>query len=275
MSRIKSYYYDEHTEELKLTRVFSSILAFWVLSGVAFLFFYEDRGEFGDMFGSVNTLFSGLAFGGIIYTIFQQKIELKLQREELKLQRQEVEKTNKELAKQVEAMNIQRFETTFFNMLSLHHQLVNSIEVRVFGYVRTGQLNNPNTKYSGRSVFEHIFQQTKDAHPSNIVDTFRKVIKGNDIIMKQYYKNLTEIVNLVRNTAYLSYDDRIRYTRLISSQLSPAECAVIFYYTLWKSESEDFSVLKILIKDSSDIMPIGQTRIFLEFVEDADSYIAI
>lgn len=43
----------------------------------------KDRGTYGDMFGAVNSLFSGLAFAGIIYTILLQREELRLQREEL------------------------------------------------------------------------------------------------------------------------------------------------------------------------------------------------
>lgn len=35
------------------------------------------RAEFGDMHGAIDTLFSGLAFAGIIYTIHQQRKELR------------------------------------------------------------------------------------------------------------------------------------------------------------------------------------------------------
>ncbi|MFF2907928.1 hypothetical protein [Paenibacillus sp. NPDC057934] len=73
------------------------ITIIWIVSSIIFLFTYHTHGEFGDMFGSINTLFSGLAFGGIIYTIYQQRAEFKLQREELKLQREEVAKTNQEM----------------------------------------------------------------------------------------------------------------------------------------------------------------------------------
>lgn len=33
----------------------------------------QARGQFGDMFGAVNALFSGLAFAGIVFTLFQQR----------------------------------------------------------------------------------------------------------------------------------------------------------------------------------------------------------
>ena len=53
----------------------------------------DHRGMFGDMFGVVNTLFSGLAFSGVIYAIFLQSKELELQREELELTRKELSRS--------------------------------------------------------------------------------------------------------------------------------------------------------------------------------------
>jgi len=44
----------------------------------------SERGQFGDSYGGLNTLFSGLAFLGIIVAIFLQMKELGLQRKELK-----------------------------------------------------------------------------------------------------------------------------------------------------------------------------------------------
>ena len=48
------------------------------------------RGQFGDIFGGINALFTGLAFAGVIYTILLQRRELELQREELRLNRAEL-----------------------------------------------------------------------------------------------------------------------------------------------------------------------------------------
>ncbi|MCB1377671.1 MAG: hypothetical protein KDK89_04790, partial [Alphaproteobacteria bacterium] len=44
---------------------------------------YEASGQLGDAFGSINALFSGLAFAGLLYTIHLQRLELALQRREL------------------------------------------------------------------------------------------------------------------------------------------------------------------------------------------------
>ncbi|MFC5467501.1 hypothetical protein ACFPPD_02145 [Cohnella suwonensis] len=68
-----------------------------------------------------------MAFAGIIYTIVIQREELRLQRKELQLQRQEVAKSTAELAGQKEMMYLQRFETTFFNPISAHNEIVASV----------------------------------------------------------------------------------------------------------------------------------------------------
>ena len=50
----------------------------------------NNAGEFGDQFGAATALFSGLAFAGIIITIWIQGKELELQRRELELTRDEI-----------------------------------------------------------------------------------------------------------------------------------------------------------------------------------------
>ncbi len=84
----------------------------------------EDKGEFGDTFGALNALFAGLAFAGVIYAILLQQRELKLQREELELQRKELEDTRVEIRGQKETLQKQNFESSFFQLLGLHSEIV-------------------------------------------------------------------------------------------------------------------------------------------------------
>ena len=84
----------------------------WVmLGGVIILFLLNfsmiffipndnTRGTFGDQFGAVNALFSGLAFTGLIYTIILQRRDLEIQRHDLKLQREEIAMNRKEMEEQ-------------------------------------------------------------------------------------------------------------------------------------------------------------------------------
>ena len=92
------------------------VVVIWILSSFLIIFGldnWSDRGTFGDLFGAVNALFSGLAFAGLIYTIVLQKQDLELQRKEIALNRTELKKTSKAqqhsekaLIDQVEQMKI-------------------------------------------------------------------------------------------------------------------------------------------------------------------------
>ena len=73
-----------------------AVLLAWLAAGAAVWFSLgglTERGQFGDMFGAVNALFSGLAMAGVIYAVYLQRTELVLQRHELKAQREEMSKT--------------------------------------------------------------------------------------------------------------------------------------------------------------------------------------
>jgi hypothetical protein len=59
----------------------------------------QDAGQFGDLFGGLNALFSGLAFAGVIYAILLQRRELELQRQELQQTREEMERGRVEAAR--------------------------------------------------------------------------------------------------------------------------------------------------------------------------------
>lgn len=78
---------------LPLLLIALAVIAIQVLGGVLIyrsFSTWSDRGTFGDMFGAVNALFSGLAFAGVIYAIFLQRQELALQRDELAATRVEL-----------------------------------------------------------------------------------------------------------------------------------------------------------------------------------------
>lgn len=87
------------------------ILGFALYSSISS---WAHRGTFGDMFGAVNTLFSGLAFAGVIYAIFLQSEELALQRNELKLTRDELAKASVAQSEQAQAL----LESAKINALS-------------------------------------------------------------------------------------------------------------------------------------------------------------
>ena len=104
----------------------SIIIILWILSWIFIdkLFpsenkdYLADRGTFGDKFGFINSLFSGLALTGIIISIYFQQYELSLQRQELSETRKEFKDQN--------------FQTTFFNLLKTQRQLAEEIDCYIW-----------------------------------------------------------------------------------------------------------------------------------------------
>jgi hypothetical protein len=123
----------------------SAIIILWALSWIFIdiLFpsgnedYLADRGTFGDKFGFINSLFSGLALTGIIISIYFQQYELSLQRQELSETRKEFKDQN--------------FQTTFFNLLKTQRQLAEEIDCYIWN-LRNYQ-DEEFTHIKGRNFF--------------------------------------------------------------------------------------------------------------------------
>jgi hypothetical protein len=89
--------------------IFAIVFVFWFISAIIVYYIRPEwltRGQFGDMFGGINSLFSGLAFAGLIYTIMLQRNELALQRKELMRSAKAQEESEKALTAQLKSMVI-------------------------------------------------------------------------------------------------------------------------------------------------------------------------
>jgi hypothetical protein len=83
------------TAKLVVTIV-GAVCLLWVLTPIVMALLFPglaERGQAGDLYGSINSLFSGLAFAGIIVAILLQREELALQRKELQFTREELSRS--------------------------------------------------------------------------------------------------------------------------------------------------------------------------------------
>ena len=94
-------------ETVKITLI--SIIVVLVILVLWYLNFYLlkgknplERGTFGDMFGVVNSVFSGLAFAGILISLIFQWVQLKSQNNDIAISMKIQEKSAKALEKQAE-----------------------------------------------------------------------------------------------------------------------------------------------------------------------------
>lgn len=181
---------------------------------------WAKRGQFGDVFGVANALFSGLAFAGIIYTILLQREELREQRKELALTRAEFETQNSTLS-------AQRFETTFFQLLRAHGELVGAMR-RIEG----------NQEWIGRERFGRFvsllseYFNASDA-PGSRADATRanwaysRLFNARQDELGHYFENMYYIVKFVDTSAI---HNKQQYVDFLRAQLSQHELTVLLYH---------------------------------------------
>jgi len=258
----------------------------WVMSGGVILLFLlnfslvlfvpdeNTRGTFGDQFGAVNALFSGLAFAGLIYTIILQhrdleiqRHELKLQREEIALNRREMEEQTAEFEKQNETLKIQRFENTFFNILSQFQEVVNSLSIQF-------KSHGAEIVVGGRDVFKAAFEDMHVFIGNPEGDGELRRYKGVQLVLKNeglegyvkadvpanfdhYFRLLYRIMKFVKDSPLITeFDDEYEYTSVLRAILSRYELVWLYYNGLsdygnekLKPLIERYAMLKNLRKD--------------------------
>ena len=184
-------------------------------------------GEFGDMFGAVNALFSGLAFVGVIIAIMMQSKELELQREELKQTREELKGQKEQLELQNETMQKQQFEHTFFQLLKLHNDhevedLFSKIN-RVYTHLESNY---------GNPVFEDKKDDAKEVIETLIAD------------MESSHAYLNVLHNLIMFVDKSSITDKKFYVKLVKSEVSQAYLQLLYYFTIIPDGEKMFSALE-------------------------------
>ena len=233
-----------------------------------------DSNEF-DHFGSfisgvVGTLW-GLASIILVYVALRdQKLDietnreaLKVQIEEFKLQRKELESTRAVFEEQAKTQKYQRFENTFFQLLTVHNQIINAIDfvrkdTEFVSKQETSYLHTHATKPKyeerikekdiiyGRSCFKYFYDEMRNimSEDDNITHevsyvTFYEENHGN---LGHYFRNLYHIIKFV-NMSDIDKDDKSKYTNLVRSQLSSYELALIYYNGLSNFGKEKFKPL--------------------------------
>jgi len=251
----------ESKNDLWKTLLFAglAVFAIWLLSWILIDVFIadSDRGTFGDKFGAINALFSGLAFAGLIVTLLYQKEELKLQREELAQTREELKGQREEFEEQNKTMKRQRFENTFFNMLSLQQEIVANISfdevITIFDFEAHTQ-NKQRTSYNGRALFREMYLNLKvSVDKDRYYKGVKEAIQANNYSVysyissttrfDHYFRHLYRIFKYVDSSDLITDEERYDYTCIASSQLSDYELVMLFYNCLSANGKDKFKPL--------------------------------
>jgi hypothetical protein len=218
----------------------------WVLYWTLVVLLVDDpteRGQFGDLFGGINALFSAGAFAGLIYTVLLQRKELRLQREELTQTREELKGQKVQLEIQNSVLRQQSFENTFFEMMRRHEDIVNAIEVPV----------SMHEVVSGRRAFGILFGEFERRFHEAVADdplgdplqhvqsAYTAFFAARQSDLGHYFRNLYHMVKLVADRDLMVPPSTVselaatyllsnrRYSALIRAQLSSYEHLLLFY----------------------------------------------
>jgi len=185
---------------------------------------HAKPGPFGDQFGAINALFSGLALAGVVLAIF-------MQRHELQLQRRELDETQ-------ELMEQQKFESMFFQMLRLHGDVVDSMYSR-----HLGNAKGREALWVFEKFFTDIVRKTSIPPDDEIARTAKLLFDHHraQLDVGHYFRNMYQIVKFIDDR-----DDTVakqRYANIVRAQMTHSEQVLLLYNCLSTYGNEKFKPL--------------------------------
>ncbi|MEZ9741556.1 putative phage abortive infection protein [Vibrio splendidus] len=186
----------------------SLIILTWPISEISI----NKSGVFGDSFGALTSIFSGLAFAGVVWTIVSQREELKVTRDELKNQ---------------------GFENAFFQMLKLHNQIINEIDLvntrKQEGVVRTAGRDCFVTFVKRFYEYYNVLNEknyTLKSETDRLYDSYSSFWDDNGHELAHYFRFLYNIFKFIDES---NIENKKFYSRLVRAQLSDQELILIYY----------------------------------------------
>lgn len=192
------------------------VVVAWLLN-IAVLLRNEDRGVYGDMFGAVNSVFSGFAFAGVVYAIVLQRYEVAISREELRRTKEIMESQAGAIAEQNAATMRKAFEDTFFQLLTMHQEILKSIDL----YSRSTEQTT-----IGRDVFSTMLGRLKRSSWE-----YDKFYLSNGQELGHYYRWLYNILKYIHTNTPQGLEQHF-YDNLVRAQMSDREVALLYFNAL-------------------------------------------
>ena len=235
---------------------------------------YENVGQFGDSFGSLNTLFAGIAAVGATLAYFKQS-------EQLRNDKAAAEK--------------QQFENTFFQLLNVFHEILNSTRHDTSDETGGSDGEGPEIRKihgQGREAFQLLAREFESPLFRCWLETSGKIKGGGknatiqdrfDFLkeryqhfftqhspqLSHYFRTLYRLLSIIRDS---SVSNKRSYGKIVRAQRSDHELMFLFYNGIsWMGEKMnqfvyEFALLKHLPRGSG--FPSDETR---KFYGDANS----
>jgi hypothetical protein len=209
---------------------------------------FQDSKSFGDIFNALGSLFTALAFAGLIVTIV--------------IQRQDINDQNN-------VNNIQNFESNFFRLIEQHHRIIDSFVIEpkpnkendtippypekrdVISKLEAFDFLAKDFKYRYEKVKEIRFHADKSIQTVFVYAFLHHTYGKYGYMMGHYFRNLYHIINYIDSDKSLkSFELKYKYAKILRAQLSAPEILLIalngltYYGDGFKPLIEKYRLLK-------------------------------
>lgn len=226
--------------------------------------------QFGDFIGGVVGSLWSLAGVILFYVaLTEQRKDIVINREalnaqvsalnqqieEFELQREELSETRKVFQEQSETLKIQRFENTFFQLLNLHHELIDKLNFnRPENFGGTKLLEKRAVLYKAFEDLEFKLKQSNKIWEENrfgedvimenppetikiaeerMTKAYREFHFGDyKQILNHYFRNVYHIFKFIYLSELIENSKKQFYASIVRAQLSSDELYLIFYNSM-------------------------------------------
>src|SRR5205085_1338718 len=148
------------------------------------------------------------------------------------LNRKEQELARKQFEMQTTTLKYQRFEATYFNMLTLHHELVRSVggSKAILHFMNERTYFRPNSAFDELRSYYNSSSQGDSSLCTKVHDNYGQLINS--------FNGILEYIFSMKDEA----DSREKYAKIFAAQLSSIEKILIFYHLnlAFEERSEDY-----------------------------------
>ncbi len=181
----------------------------------------NDRGTFGDSTGFINTLFSSLAFAGVILTLYWQI---------------------KENSNNKEEDHRKQFEDVFFHMTEDFETIIAGLKVEMVSPYeniteewRLQEDDNVEGKHyvEGREVFRYLYEQQfndgyhmPEAISASKMDGYERFMEGQ---LDHYFRYFYRILRYIDDNKLIDDNEKYRYACVLRAHMSSYELLIMHY----------------------------------------------
>ncbi|WP_077165964.1 hypothetical protein [Acinetobacter genomosp. 33YU] len=246
------------------------VLLLWIIYPLGLKFFLSSNdwnilGTFGDTYGALNTLFSGLAFAVLILSLFLQRKELEAQRIELEAQRQEIKESNTIaeaqrkiteqqatlIEQQIKDANVQSFYQLLFQYLEeKNRKVIASSSAGISGLqTMQGFYNAFKRAFDQYNDYERVYSIDKKNLDEKILEasTFAHAEINYKLKAVRYAEYINFILNYIDNNQHLDIKDNA--ISVFMAYMNVHEIICMFCLALEKNELfENLKKLNVIKK---------------------------